>query len=418
MKINVAKSIAPAFDTVFWDAQEHRHTYYWLAGGRGSTKSSFVGIELPLLLMQHPDVHAVVLRKVGNTIKNSVYPQIQWGIEQLQVLDRFKYKTSPHEITLQATGQKILFLGCDDPMKVKSIKLPFGYVGIVWLEELDQFSGMEEIRNLCQSLLRGGSEYWVFCTYNPPKSRNNWVNEEILADDPDRLVHKSTYLEVPPEWLGQQFIDDAEKLKARNELAYRHEYLGEVTGTGGAVFDNVVDLRMDDAMLRMFDRRHYGLDFGFAVDPLAFLAMQYDAKHEDLYIFDEIYEQKLTNPQAAAKISQKVLPGTLIRADSAEPKSIKELKGLGLNVLGAMKGPDSVDYGIRWLQSRNRIYIDKKRCPNAYREFVTYEYERNRDGQYLSAYPDKNNHAIDAARYGCSDVMPVRTMIRTGRFDY
>ena len=418
MKINVAKSIAPAFDTVFWDVQRHGHTYYWLAGGRGSTKSSFVGIELPLLMLQHPDIHAVVLRKVGNTIKNSVYPQIQWGLEKLQAQGLFKYKTSPHEITRLETGQKILFFGCDDPMKVKSIKLPFGYVGIVWFEELDQFSGMEEIRNLCQSLLRGGNRYWVFCTYNPPKSRNAWVNEEILADEADRLIHRSTYLQVPPAWLGQQFLDDAEKLKLRNETSYRHEYLGEVTGTGGAVFDNVEDLRMDDAMLQQFDRRHYGLDFGFAVDPLAFLCMHYDVKHEDLYIFDEIYEQKLTNPQAAAKIAKKVLPGALIRADSAEPKSIKELKGLGLNVLGAMKGPDSVDYGIRWLQSRNRIYIDKKRCPNAYREFVTYEYERNRDGQYLSAYPDKNNHAIDAARYGCSDVMPVRTMIRTGRFDY
>ena len=418
MKINVAKSIAPAFDAVFWDVQKHQHTYYWLAGGRGSTKSSFVGIELPLLLMQHPDIHAVVLRKVGNTIKNSVYPQIQWGLEKLQAKGLFKYKTSPHEITCQETGQKILFFGCDDPMKVKSIKLPFGYVGIVWFEELDQFSGMEEIRNLCQSLLRGGNRYWVFCTYNPPKSRNAWVNEEILADEADRLIHRSTYLQVPPAWLGQQFLADAEKLKLRNEMSYRHEYLGEVTGTGGAVFDNVEDLRMDDAMLQQFDRRHYGLDFGFAVDPLAFLCMHYDAKHEDLYIFDEIYEQKLTNLQAAAKIAKKVLPGALIRADSAEPKSIKELKGLGLNVLGAMKGPDSVDYGIRWLQSRNHIYIDKKRCPNAYREFVTYEYERNRDEQFLSAYPDKNNHAIDAVRYGCSGVMPVRTMIRTGRFDY
>lgn len=418
MKVNVADRISPAFDTVFWDVQRHGHTFYWLAGGRGSTKSSFVGIEIPLLLMQHPDVHAVVLRKVGNTIKNSVFPQIQWGIEQLQVVERFRYKTSPHEITLQATGQKILFLGCDDPMKVKSIKLPFGYVGIVWLEELDQFSGMEEIRNLCQSLLRGGSKYWVFCTYNPPKSRNNWVNEEILADDKDRFVHRSTYLQVPPEWLGGQFLAEAEKLKARNETAYRHEYLGEVTGTGGAVFDNVADLRMDEAMLQLFDRRHYGLDFGFAVDPLAFLAMHYDVKHEDLYIFDEIYEQHLTNPQAEARISRRVLPGALIRADSAEPKSIKELKTLGLNVMGAMKGPDSVDYGIRWLQSRNHIYIDKKRCPNAYREFVTYEYERNKDGQYISVYPDRNNHAIDAARYGCSDVMPVRTQIRTARFDY
>lgn len=418
MKINVAKSLAPAFDTVFWDVQKHQHTYYWLAGGRGSTKSSFVGIELPLLLMQHPDIHAVVLRKVGNTIKNSVYPQIQWGLEKLQAQGLFKYKTSPHEITRLETGQKILFFGCDDPMKVKSIKLPFGYVGIVWLEELDQFSGMEEIRNLCQSLLRGGPRYWVFCTYNPPKSRSNWVNEEILVDDPDRLVHRSTYLQVPPEWLGEQFLQGAGKLKERNETAYRHEYLGEVTGTGGAVFENVEDLRMDDAMLQQFDRRHYGLDFGFAVDPLAFVAMHFDAKHEDLYIWGEIYEQKLTNPQAVARISKIILPQELVRCDSAEPKSIKEMRSLGMNIIGAAKGPDSVEYGIKWLQGLRHIYIDKRRCPNAYREFMTYEYERNRLGQYISAYPDKDNHAIDAVRYGCSGVMPVRTTIRPGRFDY
>lgn len=418
MKVNVADRISPAFDDVFWDVQEHKHTYYFLAGGRGSTKSSFVGIEIPLLLMQHPDVHAVVLRKVGNTIKNSVYPQIQWGIEQLCCIDRFKYKTSPHEITLQETGQKILFLGCDDPMKVKSIKLPFGYVGIVWLEELDQFSGMEEIRNLCQSLLRGGSKYWVFCTYNPPKSRNNWVNEEILVDEPDRLVHRSTYLQVPPEWLGEQFIADAEKLKTRNEMPYRHEYLGEVTGTGGAVFENVEDMVMTDEMIGQFDHRYFGLDFGFAVDPLAFVAMHYDAKHEDLYIWDEIYEQKLTNSQAVARISKIILPKELVRCDLAEPKSIKEMRSLGMNIIGAPKGPDSVEYGIKWLQGLRHIYIDKRRCPNTYREFVTYEYERNRQGQYISAYPDKDNHAIDAVRYGCSGVMPVRTAIRTARFDY
>lgn len=418
MKVNVAEKMGPAFDPVFWDAQDHGHTFYWLAGGRGSTKSSFVGMEIPLLMLQHPDCHAVVLRKVGGTIKNSVYPQIQWGLEQLQVLDRFKYKMTPPEMTLKRTGQKILFLGCDDPMKVKSIKLPFGYVGIVWLEELDQFSGMEEIRNLCQSLLRGGPQYWVFCTYNPPKSRSSWVNEEILVDDPDRLVHRSTYLQVPQEWLGEQFLQEAEKLKKRNEMAYRHEYLGEVTGTGGAVFENVEDLPLTDDTLGQFDHRLFGLDFGFAVDPLAFVAMHYDAKHEDLYIWGEIYEQKLTNPQAARKISQVILPGELVRCDSAEPKSIKEMRSLDMNVVGAPKGPDSVDYGIKWLQSLNHIYIDKRRCPNAYREFMTYEYERNRQGQYISAYPDKDNHAIDAVRYGCSGVMPVRTTIRPARFDY
>ncbi|WP_036201416.1 phage terminase large subunit, partial [Megasphaera sp. BL7] len=152
-------------------------------------------------------------------------------------------------ITYKKTGQKILFFGVDDPQKIKSIKLPFGYVGICWIEELDQFSGMEEIRNLNQSLLRGGPVFWEFCSFNPPKSQNNWVNEEKLFDDPDRLVHHSTYLGVPREWLGDRFFEDAEKLKERNETAYRHEYLGEVTGTGGVVFENVEDMAMSNELV-------------------------------------------------------------------------------------------------------------------------------------------------------------------------
>lgn len=416
MEVNVASLVSPAFDDAFWDIQEHKHTFYWFAGGRGSTKSSFVGVDIPLLLMQHPQCHAVVLRKVRNTIKNSVYPQIQWGIERLGVIDRYKFITSPHEITYMPTGQKILFFGLDDPAKVKSIKLPFGYVGIVWFEELDQFSGMEEIRNVLQSLLRGGSTYWVFCTYNPPKSRNNWVNEEILADDEDRLVHHSTYLQVPRDWLGEQFILEAEKLKAKSEILYRHEYLGEVTGTGGAVFENVEDMAMNDELVRNFDKLYYGLDFGFAVDPLAFVAMYYDAKYEELYIFDEIYQQKLTNKQAAERIKPRTHSHRIL-ADAAEPKSIAEMGLAGLNISGAKKGPDSIDYGMKWLQNRAHIYIDKRRCPNTYREFVSYEYERNKDGQFISAYPDANNHAIDAVRYAMAEVM-TRNKVVARRVNY
>lgn len=404
MQVNVASSISPSFDGVFYDIQEHKYTHYWLAGGRGSTKSSFIGLTIPLLLMQNPNCHVVVLRKVRNTVKNSVFPQIQWGIDTLQMTGKFRAITSPHEITYTLTGQKILFFGLDDPAKVKSIKLPFGYVGIVWLEELDQFSGMEEIRNVLQSLLRGGEKYWVFCTYNPPKSRNNWVNEEIIQARPDRLVHHSTYLEVPREWLGEQFFLEADTLKNKNELLYRHEYLGEVTGTGGAVFDNVEDMAMSDERVGNFDRLYYGLDFGFAVDPLAFVAIHYDKKKEEVYIFDELYRQKLTNDRTGKWLKRKY-PTAMLIADSAEPKSIAELRSMGVNVRGARKGRDSVDYGIKWLQSRRTIYIDKRRCPNAYREFVTYEYERNREGQFISAYPDKNNHAIDAVRYGLDDVM-------------
>ena len=402
--VRLSNVVAPHFYALHRDIKRHGHTYYWLEGGRGSTKSSEISLEIPQLLIKNPDCHAVVLRKVGNTIKTSVYPQMQWGIDALGLTSKFRFKTSPHEITYRKTGQKILFFGVDDPQKIKSIKLPFGYIGIAWFEELDQFSGMEEIRNLNQSLLRGGPRFWEFCSFNPPKSQNNWVNEEKLADDPDRLVHHSTYLGVPREWLGERFFEDAEKLKRKNEMAYRHEYMGEVTGTGGAVFDNVEDTTMPDEQVSLFDRLYFGLDFGFAVDPLAFICMHYDKKRRELYIYDELYGQKMTNRTAARRIKP-LLHGHPITADSAEPKSIAEMRDFGLRVDGAKKGPDSIDYGMRWLQGLEKIHIDKRRAPNAYREFIGYEYERNREGQFISAYPDKNNHAIDAVRYGLEPVM-------------
>ena len=401
--VNVADLVAPSFDSLFYDVQEHRYTHYWLAGGRGSTKSSFASLCIPLLLLQNPACHVVVLRKVANTLRNSVYNQVEWGIHALGLSDAFAARVSPLSFEHRGTGQKILFLGVDDKNKVKSLKLPFGYVGVVWIEELDQFTGMEEIRSLLQSLLRGGARYWVFYSYNPPKSRNNWVNEEALFDRDDRIVHRSTYLGVPPSWLGEQFVSEAERLREKNETLYCHEYLGEVTGTGGSVFDNVEDMELSDADIALFDRLYHGLDFGFAVDPLAFVSTHYDTKHEDLYIFDEIYEQRLSNAQAARMILSRIGRHHMT-ADAAEPKSIAEMRGLGVDVYAARKGPDSVDYGIRWLQGRRRIYIDKRRAPNTYREFVGYEYERNKDGQFISAYPDKDNHAIDAVRYATEEL--------------
>lgn len=402
--INMADHIASVFDAEFWDVMKHEHTHYWNKGGRGSTKSSFISLCIPILLLTNPNAHAVVLRKVGNTLRNSVYPQVQWALDTLGISTEFKSKVAPPEITYKKTGQKILFLGVDDPLKVKSIKVPFGYVGVVWYEELDQFYGMEEIRNLNQSLLRGGDKYWVFSSYNPPKSRDSWVNEEVLFDEPDRLVTHTNYTEVPPEWLGDQFLFEAEKLKAKNFLAYRHEYLGEVTGTGGTIFENVSDLAMDDWMVENFDHRYHGLDFGFALDPLAYVGMHYDAKKEDLYIFDEFYEQKVKNKRAF-RVIQPRLHGQRVIADSAEPKSISDLKEWGMDIYGAVKGPDSVDYGIKWLQDRAHIYIDKRRCPNTYREFVGYEYLKDRNGKFISDYPDKNNHSIDATRYAMNDII-------------
>lgn len=418
IQIRLSDTVAKPFLAVHRDVKAHGHTYYICGGGRGSTKSSYISQEILLLMMQHRDCNAVILRKVANTLRNSVYRQMEWALDTLHLNAFWKKTVNPMEFVRRSTGQKILFLGVDDKSKLKSLKMPHGYVGIVWFEELDQFSGPEEIRSVNQSLLRGGPVFWCFGSYNPPQSANNWVNEEMLLDQPDRLVHHSDYRSVPADWLGAQFLEDADRLRQRNERAYRHEYLGEVTGTGGTVFENVRERAITAAEIESFDRLHYGLDFGFAVDPLAFVCMHYDRKREILYIFDEIYEPKLTNSRAAAMIRGKMTESGYVRADSAEPKSIRELSELGVRIYGARKGPDSIDYGIRWLQSLDEIVIDKRRCPNTYREFVGYEYERNREGQFISAYPDKNNHAIDAVRYGCEDLMPVRPGIRAGRLEY
>ena len=404
-QISVSSKIAQPFISVHRDVKRHGHTYYVLAGGRGSTKSSYISLEILLLLMQNPMCHAVILRKVGNTIRNSVFSQMEWAIDTFHLQNCFKVTVSPPTITRKKTGQKILFFGVDDKAKIKSIKLPFGYIGIVWYEELDQFSGMEEIRNLNQSLLRGGNKFWCFSSYNPPKSAQNWVNEEMLFDEKDRIVHQSNYLDVNPDWLGDQFIEEAEKLKRRNEMAYRHEYLGEITGTGGAVFDNVHDINLTAEDISNFDTVYNGLDFGFTIDPLAFVRCYYDRKHEDLYIFDEIYEHRLTNPQAAKRIEPKISVNEVVWCDSSEPKSIAEMRTYNINAFGAKKTHDSIQYGLKWLQDRAHIYIDKKRCPNAYKEFVSYEYEQNRNGEYISAYPDRNNHTLDATRYALWRVM-------------
>ena len=408
-RIELINLIQPAFYKIHRQIHNHEFTHFWFAGGRGSTKSSKVSIDIPLLLIKNPSCHAVVLRRVGNTLRNSVYPQIGWGINSLGLSNKFDKSISPLEFTYKKTGQKIFFLGCDDEMKIKSFKPPFGYVGMVWFEECNQFVSMEQIRSLLQSLLRGGSKYWVFYSYNPPKSRDNWVNLEVLHDEPDKIVNHSSYLTVPREWLGEQFILEAEKLKNKNYDRYRHEYLGEVTGNGGNVFDNVEDIRLTDKQIYEFDRLRYGIDFGFSIDPLAFTAMQFDAKHENLYIFDEIYQQKLKNSTLARMIKPKY-KGALIYADSAEPKSIAELRDYGLNIIGAKKGPDSVEYGIKFLQDLNRIYIDRKRCPNTYKEFIKYEYEINKNGEFISAYPDKDNHSIDSARYGLNDLITKRKL--------
>lgn len=397
-KVRLSTVLGPSFHLMASDVFQHGHTHYDLSGGRGSLKSSCVSLLVPLILLTNPNTHALVLRKVANTIRDSVYAQYLWAIGELGMAAYWDAKVQPMELIYRKTGQKIMFRGADDPMKIKSIKVPFGYIAVTHFEEKDQFAGRAEIRTILQSTMRGGEKFWNFESYNPPISRDNWANKDSLEERADRLCHKSTYLEAPPEWLGAQFLAEAEQLKETNERAYRHEYLGEAVGTGGNVFENLELREITDEEISHFDRIYQGVDFGWFPDQLAFIRAHYDRSKETIYLLDELYVNKWPNESLANWVKEKKYLDAYITCDSAEPKSVADLRAFGLPAKSAIKGPGSVDYGFKWLQKR-KIVIDRRRTPNAYNEFVNYEYERDKNGEFISGYPDKDDHILSATRY-------------------
>jgi len=423
INIRMRDIIIPMYRKVFMDIMKHEHITYVFAGGRGSTKSSFAAIMIVLIIMNFPKTHAVCFRKIGNTIQKSIYSQITWALYTLGVDSLFVIpKTYATPIVYKPTGQQIVFMGLDDPNKVKSIKLPFGYIAITWFEELDQYSGENELRKVTQSTRRGGDLFWDFRTFNPPISKNNWANEyaeDCETDSESTVVVRNTYLDVPAQWLGDEFIYDAEELKRKNERAYIHEYLGVAIGTGGDVFQNVEELDMYSPrtvkdvrgnempappLVDVFDTIYYGLDVGFAMDPTRFVKCYFNPNTLDLYIFAEY---STIHNRSADIYRQLYEEEKLIKNDDmliADPGGgglfvIADFRAFGAFVRAADKGPGSVDYGIKWLQGLSHIYIDKKHCPDTWKEFVNYEYEQDKDGNFISAYPDENNHSIDAVRY-------------------
>jgi PBSX family phage terminase large subunit len=406
----LSKCIGKAFYSVHKDIQAGKHTYYDLTGGRGSLKSSCVSVEIIYNMMkkENKNKHAVIYRKVGDPLETSVFAQIEWAIDILGVSRLWKLTKSPMRAEYLPTGQKIIFKGLDKAAKSKSIKVPFGYIGYLWFEEFDEFSGEEEIRKVQQSVIRGGNDFVVFKSMNPPKSRQNWANYYIDKEKlrKDTLVSQTTYLTSPKEWLGQQFIDDAEWLKMVNPKAYKHEYLGIPIGNGTEVFDNLEIRQITDEEIARFDRLYRGVDWGWFPDPFHYGCMHYDSARMILYIFEEFRTNKMRNSETGKILKDKFNLGRydVVICDSAENKSIADYRSYGINARGAEKGPDSVRYGMKWLQSLIKIVIDPVRCPNTAEEFKKYEYELDKDGNPTSVYPDANNHSIDMTRYAMERV--------------
>lgn len=407
-----AKDIGKAFVDLYRDIEERKHYEYWLEGGRGSIKSSFWSELVAEILENNENMCALLIRKVGNTLKDSVFSQMQWGIDKLaetypEVGKHWKATKSPLEIKNENTGQIIYFRGADDPVKIKSIKPPKGkYIGIVVYEEFDQMNGMNEVGTIDRSVIRGGEDFIMLRVYNTPTSSQHFVNKEKRIPKADRLVHRSSYLDVPREWLGSKFFDEAEYMKSVNERQWRNVYLGEETGTGGNVFENVELREITDSEIETFDYIYMGLDFGWFPDPLAWTKMCYNPAQKTLYIFDEFVVNKMSNADVWEYLTKEkgVTNNDMIIADSAENKSIGDFKSYGALMYGAEKGAGSVDYSMKWLASLTKIVIDPERCPTSSEEFSTYEYMQDKDGNYISGYVDADNHCIDSVRYALNKI--------------
>ena len=376
------------------------------AGGRASLKSSYVSVELVQQLLKHPDCHALVTRQVGDTMRDSVYAQILWAIDKLGLTTKFRCTQSPLQCIYLPTGQRILFRGLDDPQKIKSIKLPFGYIGILWFEEADQIKGGEEaVRNVQQSALRGGEFGLTFISFNPPAASRNWANRYAREERKGKHIHHSTYLEAPAAWLGPKFLAQAEYIKETKPTKYRHEYLGEAVGSGTQVFENLRLEPISNKAIKNFDTIENGVDWGWYPDPFAYVRCAYLAAQHTLVIYDEFRCNKKGNAETAEELKKRgVTANDMIMCDSAEQKSVADYRSFGLLARGAEKGPGSVDYSMKWLQSLREIVIDNERCPETAAEFLEYEYERSKDGEIISGYPDRNNHSIDAVRYATSQI--------------
>ena len=417
--LDVRRHIAPVYLPLHEDIQASAHQYYNLPGGRGSGKSSFCALEIVNGLMQDQtgESNAIVFRRTANTMRESVFSQIAWAIDVLGVGEFWRGSVSPMSWTYKPNGAQILFRGLDDSSKLKSIKPRRGFFRFIWLEEFSELPGENFTRSVMQSVQRGGSKFTVFRSFNPPINASNWANVFIQRPDPRAITLHTSYLDVPAAWLGDEFILEAERLQEINEQAYRHEYLGEATGSGGEVFPAITVREITDDEINALQYIYAGVDFGFSVDPAVFMRVAYDRKHDTVYLLDEIYKRGLSNRQLADAIKAKGYEETgrmltshfmgtveayrerqTIICDSAEPKSINDLRGEGLKCLACQKYPGSVLYGIKWLQNR-RIVIDPARTPNAHREFINYEYMTTKDGEFLADVPDKDNHTIDAVRY-------------------
>lgn len=376
-------------------------------GGRGSIKSNFWGDLAYETIRQDPQAHIVYTRRYKVDLRGSVYNQYMKTVIRYNDLDNWDFKQSPMCAVYKPTGQMVMFVGADKPISLKSFNVPFGYVKMLIHEECDEMAGVEQMDNIEDTFLRSDTPALDIKIFNPPKSKNNFMNQyvEECRNKPQTRICHSYYYNVPVKWLGKRFFERAEWFKVHKPLYYRNNYMGEVTGTGGGIFDNVEERTITDVEIENMPFFYHGLDFGFE-HPQTFEKAWYDEDTDTLYCVAEVFAKRCKNSTFARKIKKYIAEEII--CDSARPDAIAELQDWGFNAIGAKKRWGSGkgrDYCWEWLQQTTKIVVDPQRCPHLAHELTTLEHEQLADGSFSDAYPTLDEDCVMALIYSLNRVI-------------
>ena len=368
-------------------------------GSRRSKKSKTMALWVIYNMMKHPQSNTLVVRKTYRTLKDSCYTELKWAIKRLQVEHLWNVKESPLEMTYTPTGQKIYFRGLDDPLKITSIAVDVGVLCWMWIEEAYEITKEDDFDTLTESMLGDCPEgLWkqVTLTFNPWSDRH-WLKRKFFDNpDEDTLALTTNYL--CNEWLSPDDRKVFERMRETNPRRYRVAGLGDWGIVDGLVYERWKEQPFTLENLPQDAQSAFGLDFGYTNDATALFCGFYSASERRLYVWDELYKNGLSNKAIFDAISRMGYAKERITADSAEPKSIDELKGLGIRrIEGAKKGKDSINNGIQWIQDLEIVI--HPRCVNFLMEISTYQWKKDKFDKKMNEPEDDNNHLMDAMRY-------------------
>lgn len=385
----------------FW---RFKGRYKAVKGSRASKKSSTQSLKVITEIIENPNINWLVVRKVERTLRDSCYAQLKWAIHRLKVDNFFKCSTSPLEITYKPTGQKILFRGLDDPLKVTSITVEVGSLCRIWIEEAYEIMSEDAFDRLDESIrgqLPKGMYHQVVLTFNPWSDRH-WLKKRFF-DEPSKNVLAMTTNYMCNEFLSEADLVLFEEMK-KNPRRYRTAGLGEWGIVEGLVYENWEERVFDvhEISIRPSVRSAFGMDFGYVNDPSTLFCGLVDTVAREIYVFDEMYEKGMSNEDIKDRVSEMGYSKERIKADSAEPKSIAYLRKAGLTrIRAAKKGPDSIRAGISIIQDYKIII--HPRCVNFITEISNYTWDKDKFDNAINKPIDDFNHLMDAMRYAMEE---------------